>query len=124
MTQTKQGVTVVDFSKSLERIAGFFIGFIFQGLLAQKIIEAVQTSGGDIPAKIPMLTSFFIGGGIIGSILLIIVILLAIKFITRFMTFGAWLLIGILCAYLYVLFAPSLGIPNMFDWLSTTLNIK
>lgn len=124
MAQTKQGVTVIDFSKSIERIAGFLIGFLFQGLLAQKIIEAVQSSGGSIPSQIPMLTSFFIGGGIIGSILLIIVVLLAIKFISKFMTFGVWLLFGILCAYLYVLFAPSLGIPNMFDWLSTTLNIK
>jgi hypothetical protein len=125
MTQTKQGVTVIDFSNVIVYAVGFFIGFFFQGLLAQKIMDAIHSTGGSFPSQIPILLSnIFFSGGIIGSIIFILAIILAAKFIKKFLPFAVWILIGILVAYLYVLFGPTIGIPNMFDWLSTTLNIK
>jgi uncharacterized membrane protein YqjE len=115
--------TVIDVSKDLQRIAGFVIGFIFQGLVAQKLVEIFESTGGTIPTQIPMLTSLFLAGGVIGLVIFIIIAILAIKLVSKFLTFGVWILIGVLTAVLYIMFAPQFGVPNIFDWITNIFNL-
>jgi len=110
----QKSVTVIDVSKLVQRILGFIIGFFLQGLFMQKMISWIQSSGATLPSQIPMVTQL-LGGGIVATILILILIVAGLKLVTKVITFVIWLIIGVIAAFLLVIFTQMMGLPNLFD---------
>lgn len=103
--------SVIDWMSFLKGLSGFLLGFFAAQPVINHLINYVTSGMENLPDYVPSLLEL-VTGGLVGTILFLILLILGVKFFKTLAGFLIWLLIGILVGVI----ASSFGY-HPIDWI-------